>query len=280
MRGRSLAFEVFAHVVLIVGVVIFIFPVYYTFIGSTHSLDAILDAPMPLLLGKEMVDNYKQALFKESIFIADAWQMMLNSFIVAIVITVGKIILSLLAAFAIVYFNFPFKSLLFALIFVTLMLPIEVRMLPTYEVISGLGMLNSYTGLTVPLLASATGTFLFRQFFLTVPRELVEAAKIDGASPMHFFFFILLPLSKTNIAALGVIMFVYGWNQYLWPLLITTDYEMATIVMGISQMVKVVDAVAPWHIIMATAILALLPPVLVITFMYRWFVKGLVDIEK
>lgn len=280
MNNRFTWFDIFAHAVLIAGVIIFIFPIYYALIGSTHTLDAILNAPMPLISGTEFMNNYQEALFRESAFSASAGLMMLNSLIVAVAITVGKIALSLLAAFAIVYFNFRFKTLLFAMIFITLMLPIEVRILPTYEVIADLEMLNSYAGLTIPLLASATGTFLFRQFFLTVPKELVEAAKIDGASPMRFFFSILLPLSRTNISALAVIMFVYGWNQYMWPLLITTDYKMTTIVVGISQMIKAVDAAAPWHIIMATAILALLPPVLVITFMYRWFVKGLVDIEK
>jgi len=280
MNNRLKWFDIFAHAVLIAGVIIFIFPIYYALIGSTHTLDAILNAPMPLISGTEFMNNYQEALFRESAFSASAGLMMLNSLIVAVAITAGKIALSLLAAFAIVYFNFRFKTLLFAMIFITLMLPIEVRILPTYEVIADLEMLNSYAGLTIPLLASATGTFLFRQFFLTVPKELVEAAKIDGASPMRFFFSILLPLSRTNISALAVIMFVYGWNQYMWPLLITTDYKMTTIVVGISQMIKAVDAAAPWHIIMATAILALLPPVLVITFMYRWFVKGLVDIEK
>lgn len=280
MNNRFTWFDIFAHAVLIAGVIIFIFPIYYALIGSTHTLDAILNAPMPLISGTEFMNNYQEALFRESAFSASAGLMMLNSLIVAVAITAGKIALSLLAAFAIVYFNFRFKTLLFAMIFITLMLPIEVRILPTYEVIADLEMLNSYAGLTIPLLASATGTFLFRQFFLTVPKELVEAAKIDGASPMRFFFSILLPLSRTNISALAVIMFVYGWNQYMWPLLITTDYKMTTIVVGISQMIKAVDAAAPWHIIMATAILALLPPVLVITFMYRWFVKGLVDIEK
>jgi sn-glycerol 3-phosphate transport system permease protein len=206
--------------------------------------------------------------------------MMLNSLIMALAIALGKIAISLLSAYAIVYFRFPFRKLIFWLIFMTLMLPVEVRILPTYGVVADLGMLNSYTGLSIPLIASATATFLFRQFFLTVPDELLEAARLDGAGPWRFFRDMLLPLSRTNIAALFVILFIYGWNQYLWPLLVTTDPGYYTIVMGIQRMVTVADATPQWHLVMATVILALLPPVAVVIGMQRLFIRGLVETEK
>ncbi|MEO8248692.1 MAG: sn-glycerol-3-phosphate ABC transporter permease UgpE, partial [Burkholderiales bacterium] len=211
---------------------------------------------------------------------APVGRMLWVSLVTALVISIGKIAISLLSAFAIVYFRFPFKKLVFWMIFVTLMLPVEVRILPTYKVVADLGMLNTYAGLTVPLIASATATFLFRQFFLTVPDELVEAARIDGAGPMRFFKDVLVPLSQTSIAALFVIQFIYGWNQYLWPLLATTSEDMYPIVIGIKRMIAVGDAATDWNIIMATAILAMLPPALVVILMQKWFVKGLVDTEK
>jgi sn-glycerol 3-phosphate transport system permease protein len=206
--------------------------------------------------------------------------MMLVSLITALVITVGKITISLLSAFAIVYFRFPFRMAFFWAIFITLMLPVEVRIGPTYKVVADLGMLNSYAGLTVPLIASATATFLFRQFFLTVPDELVEAARIDGAGPMRFFIDMLVPLSATSIAALFVIQFIYGWNQYLWPLLVTTSEDMYPVVMGIKRMISGGDAATEWNAVMATAMLAMIPPALVVLLMQKWFVKGLVDSEK
>ena len=205
---------------------------------------------------------------------------MWNSLVMALGIVVGKISISILSAYAIVYFRFPFRMFFFWMIFVTLMLPVEVRILPTYEVVANLGLLNTYPGLVLPLIASATATFLFRQFFLTIPDELAEAARVDGAGPFRFFFDILLPLSRTNIAALFVILFIYGWNQYLWPLLVTTEQNMTTIVMGIQAMLYVPDDINEWNITMATAILAMLPPVLIIIVMQRQFVKGLVETEK
>jgi sn-glycerol 3-phosphate transport system permease protein len=206
--------------------------------------------------------------------------MLLVSLITALVIAIGKIAISLLSAFAVVYFRFPFRGVIFWMIFITLMLPVEVRILPTYKVVSDLGMLNTYAGLTIPLIASATATFLFRQFFLTVPDELVEAARIDGAGPMRFFKDVLLPLSTTSIAALFVIQFIYGWNQYLWPLLMTTSEDMYPVVMGIRRMLATSDAATEWNAVMATAMLAMIPPALVVILMQRWFVKGLVDSEK
>ena len=206
--------------------------------------------------------------------------MLFNSLVMALMISIGKIAISILSAFAVVYFRFPLRNFFFWSIFITLMLPVEVRIIPTFKVVADLGLLNSYVGLTLPLITSATATFLFRQFFLTVPDELAEAARIDGAGPMRFFRDILLPLSKTSIAALFVIQFIYGWNQYLWPLLVTTEESMYTVVIGIKRMIVGSDAANDWHLVMATAMLALLPPALVVVLMQKWFVKGLVDTEK
>ena len=274
-----------SHLVLALGVLIVAFPVYITFVASTQTAQQIVqNVPMSLIPGDNALQSYKLALFggktEMGSTIPPVAPMLLVSLISALVIAIGKITISLLSAFAIVYFRFPFRSLVFWSIFVTLMLPVEVRIGPTYEVVSNLGMLNSYAGLTVPLIASATATFLFRQFFLTVPDELVEAARIDGAGPMRFFKDVLLPLSSTSIAALFVIQFIYGWNQYLWPLLVTTSEDMYPVVMGIKRMISGGDAATEWNAVMATAMLAMIPPALVVILMQRWFVKGLVDSEK
>src|SRR6267378_4463539 len=231
---------VVSHAVLIAGIAVIAFPLYVTFVASTLTLDQILQ----------------------------------------VAIALGKIAISLIASFAIVYFRFPLRNFFFWMIFVTLMLPVEVRIIPTYKVVSDLGILTSYVGLTLPLIASATATFLFRQFFLTIPEELAEAARIDGAGPVRFFFDVVLPLSKTSIAALFVIQFIFGWNQYLWPLLVTTDESMYTVVIGIKRMILGGDALTEWNVVMATAMLALLPPALVVVLMQKWFVKGLVETEK
>ena len=266
------------HGFMITGVLIIFFPIWLAFVASTVTQPEIVSPPMPLLPGSHFWDNYKTALVSGvNVPVAT---MLMNSLIMAIGIAVGKIIISLLSAFAIVYFRFPGRSIFFWMIFLTLMLPVEVRILPTFEVVAGFGMLNSYSGLIFPLIASATATFLFRQFFLTIPDELAEAARVDGAQPMRFFIDIVLPMSRTNIAALFVILFIYGWNQYLWPLLITTDPEMNTIVMGIKQMFPSGDDVAEWPVIMATSILAMIPPVIVVVSMQKLFVRGLVDSEK
>ncbi len=279
-RSRWLTF--LSHTVMLLGVLVVAFPLYLAFIASTHTADAIVQVPMPLLPGSNMWETYKAALFGGGKLGSNTSvaHMMWVSFVTAMVITVGKISISLLSAFAIVYFRFPFKMFFFWAIFVTLMLPVEVRILPTYKVVADLGMINTYAGLTLPLIASATATFLFRQFFLTVPDELVEAARMDGAGPMRFFKDILLPLSKTSIAALFVIQFIYGWNQYLWPLLMTTSEDMYPVVIGIKRMLAGGEAANDWNIVMATAILAMLPPALVVILMQKWFVKGLVDTEK
>ena len=273
---------VFAHGVLALGVVVVAFPLYVTFVASTQTLEDIMQVPMRLLPGDQFWANYTQVLGAGSHKGSKAAvsTMLVNSLVMALAIPVGKIAISILSAFAIVYFRFPLRMFFFWMIFVTLMLPVEVRIIPTFQVIAGLGMLNTYAGLTIPLIASATATFLFRQFFMTVPGELVEAARMDGAGPMRFFKDVLLPLSSTSIAALFVIQFIYGWNQYLWPLLITTDEQMYTTVIGIKRMIVGSDAANEWNLIMATAILAMLPPALVVVLMQKWFVKGLVDTEK
>ena len=271
-----------AHAVLILGVVVVAFPLYVTFIASTLSLDEILTVPMPLLPGDRFVENYSQVLSAGSTKGSSAAvsTMLANSLIMALSIAIGKIAISIIASFAIVYFRFPLRNFFFWMIFVTLMLPVEVRIIPTFKVAADLGLLDTYAGLTLPLIASATATFLFRQFFLTIPDELAEAARIDGAGPMRFFWDVIIPLSRPNIAALFVILFIYGWNQYLWPLLVTTQESMYTTVIGIKRMIAGGDAATEWHLVMATAILAMLPPALVVILMQRWFVKGLVDSEK
>jgi sn-glycerol 3-phosphate transport system permease protein len=266
------------HIGLIAGIVIIGFPIYLAFVASTATQSDIIRPPMPLVPAGHFFENYREALV--SGINAPVWRMLVNSMIMAGGIAVGKIAISILSAFAIVYFRFPLRQAFFWLIFLTLMLPVEVRIVPTYEVAANFGMLNSYPGLILPLIASATATFLFRQFFLTVPDELAEAARVDGARPMRFFFDIMLPMSRTNIAALFVILFIYGWNQYLWPLLITTEPEMNTIVMGIKQMFPSGDDFANWPVIMATAILATLPPVAVVVVMQRLFIKGVIKSEK
>jgi sn-glycerol 3-phosphate transport system permease protein len=279
------AATVLAHLVLLLGVLIVALPVYITFVASTQTAEQIVqNVPMSLIPGDNMAQSYRLALeggqTEYGSRIPPVAPMMKVSLITALIIAIGKIAISLLSAFAVVYFRFPGRTLVFWMIFVTLMLPVEVRILPTYKVVSDLGMLNSYAGLTIPLIASATATFLFRQFFLTVPDELVEAARIDGAGPMRFFWDVLLPLSRTSIAALFVIQFIYGWNQYLWPLLITTTEDMYPVVMGIKRMISGGDAATEWNAVMATALLAMLPPALVVLLMQKWFVKGLVDTEK
>jgi len=282
MVERRPGLTVLSHVVLLLGIALVVFPIYLAFVASTHTRDEILKVPMPITPGAHMIENYTAALMGTETQGAKVvvGRMMWVSFVTAMVIALGKIAISLLSAFAIVYFRFPFKKLVFWMIFVTLMLPVEVRILPTYKVLADLSMLNTYAGLTVPLIASATATFLFRQFFMSVPDELVEAARIDGAGPMRFFKDILVPLSQTSIAALFVIQFIYGWNQYLWPLLATTTEDMYPIVIGIKRMIATGDAAVDWNIVMATAILAMVPPAIVVVLMQRWFVKGLVDTEK
>ncbi|MGQ0662447.1 MAG: sn-glycerol-3-phosphate ABC transporter permease UgpE [Pseudomonadota bacterium] len=281
VEHRPLA-NLLAHLALALGVFVVAFPVYLTFVASTWEASDIATGLMPIVPGSHGLDNYAQALFAGTsrIKTTPVSVMMWNSLVMALVIACGKIAISIISAYAVVYFSFPLRMFFFWMIFVTLMLPVEVRIYPTYKVVSDLGMLDSFAGLTIPLIASATATLLFRQFFMTIPDELVEAAKIDGAGPLRFFWDTVLPLSRTNIAALFVILFIYGWNQYLWPLLITTSGSMETIIIGIKKMVVTADAQTEWNLVMATTMLAMLPPVAVVVLMQRLFVTGLVETEK
>lgn len=295
MIEKNKFLDILTFVFLIIGIIFIIFPIYYCFIAATHDLATVMKSPMPLYPGVELFHNFQKAFVKVNMS-----QQLINSFIMAMSITIGKISISILSAFALIYFNFRGKNILFWMIFITLMLPVEVRILPTYEVASNIlspinkiihvlsnininlefSLLNSYSGLVIPLIASATATFLFRQFFLTIPDEICDAAKIDGATPMQFFFKIILPLSKTNIASLAVIIFVYGWNQYLWPLLITTSANMKTSVVGLQDLIPKVDELPEWNVAMAAGLLILIPPTLIVIIMQKWFIKGLIDNEK
>jgi len=283
MVERHRFLDLISHALLVLGVLVIVFPIYLALVGSTHSAQDMAQSPIPIWFGQDAWLNYRTILLGEGPGVTSqipVARMMWVSLVTALSIAFGKIVISLLSAFAIVYFNFPFRKAVFWGIFITLMLPVEVRIVPTYQVVADFGMINSFAGLTIPLIASATATFLFRQFFLTVPDELAEAAKMDGASPMQFFWDVLLPLSRTSIAALFVIQFIYGWNQYLWPLLMSTEERMYPIVMGIRSMTAEADSQVQWNLVMATAILAMLPPALVVVLMQKWFVKGLVDTEK
>ena len=282
MIGQSRIGAYVAHALLILGIVIVVFPIYSTFVGSTLTLQQILRPPLPMVPGDQLVENYSEALFGGigRIGGVSVSTMLFNSTVLALGVAIGKIVISLLSAYAIVFFRFPFRMTIFWLIFITLMLPVEVRIAPTYKVMVDLGLVDTYAGLIVPLIASATATLLFRQFFMTIPGELVEAARVDGAGPMKFFRDILIPLSMTNIAALFVIQFIYGWTQYLWPLLVTNSNDMTTVVVALKKMVSFADADTQWHLVMVTCVLAIVPPVLVVMLMQRWFVKGLVENEK
>ena len=284
MVERRPALTLLSHLVLVLGVLIVAFPVYLTWVASTQTAREIAQsAPLSLWPGGHGWQTYRLALFggvgESGSTYPAALPMMGVSLASALIIAIGKIPISILSAFAIVYFRFPLRGLVFWMVFVTLMLPVEVRISPTYEVVSNLGLLNTYAGLTVPLIASATATFLFRQFFLTIPDELIEAARMDGAGPMRFFKDMLLPLSVTPMAALFVIQFIYGWNQYLWPLLVTTEESMYPIVMGIKRLIAG-EVYTDWNVVMAVTLLAMLPPAVVVIGMQKWFVKGLVDTEK
>jgi sn-glycerol 3-phosphate transport system permease protein len=270
------------HAVLLLGLALVVFPVYVAFVASSLPLRDILDAPMTLVPGPNLFANYRDALSSGTAGTngQPVARMMLNSLVMALAIAIGKIAISLPSAYAVVFFRFPLRRLCFWAIFITLMLPVEVRIIPTYKIAADLGLIDTYPGLALPLIASATATLLFRQFFLTIPDEIVEAARIDGAGPLRFLIHMVVPLSRTNIAALFVILFIYGWNQYLWPLLVTNTPAMTTIVIGIRQMIGNGDAQTAWHLVMATAILALLPPIAVVLAMQRWFVQGLIEPEK
>lgn len=273
----KLIYRILSHGFLVFFILLMFFPIYLAVVAASHEGSVMMQSPIPMIPGPLLLQNIKTVL-TEGLSVTGGEPitlMLFNSLCMALAIAVGKIMIALGSAFALVYFDFPFKKLCFALIFATMMLPIEVRIVPTFQVVASFGLLNSFTGLTLPLFVSATGTFLFRQFFKTIPAELVDAAKLDGAGAVRFFFDILLPLSKTQIAALFVILFVYGWNQYLWPLVITTETKMATVVMGIRYLAGVADQIPQWHYIMSVALIALIPPCMVVILMQRWFEKGL-----
>jgi sn-glycerol 3-phosphate transport system permease protein len=282
MVEKNQLLDVLTWVVLIAGILLVGFPVYVTFVASTLTAQEVMQVPMRLLPGPHLWDNYRSVLTHgvgESA--VPVGRMLFNSLVLALGVAFGKIVVSIISAFAIVYFRFPLRMAAFWMIFITLMLPVEVRIMPTYKVVSDLGLINTRSGMILPIIASATATFLFRQMFLTVPEELTEAARVDGASPMQFFRDTLLPLSMTTIAALFVIQFIYGWNQYLWPLLITTDRNLTPIVVGVTQMIsRSGDAATAWNLVMATVVLAMIPPAVIVVLMQRWFVKGLIETEK
>ena len=281
MYERNRLWDVICHVTLLIFVFLSLLPIYVAIVGSTHDLPALLGKPMPMIPGPYGIENYHRALTQgpqSGLEDLRVFRLLVNSTIMALTIAIGKIVISLLSAFAIAFFHFPFRKTAFWIIFATLMLPVEIRIVPTYEVVANFGMVGTFAGLTIPLMASATATFLFRQVFMTIPTNLVDAARMDGSSALQFLFRILLPLSKTNIAALFIIMFLFGWNQYLWPLLVAD--ELNTVVVSIKRMMEVGDSEADWPVVMATTMLALLPPVLVIVVMQRWFVQGLIDVEK
>ncbi len=282
MIGESRVVRLVAHACLVAGILIVAFPIYYSFVGSSLSVPEILRPPLPVWPGSHLVDNYVEALTGgvNRIGGVSVSRLLFNTTVVAVAIATGKIAISILSAFAIVFFRFPLRMVFFWAIFITLMLPVEVRIVPTYRVMVDLHLIDTYAGLTLPLMASATATFLFRQFFMTVPAELVEAARVDGAGPMRFFWSILLPLSRTNIAALFVILFIYGWTQYLWPLLVTNNNQMTTIIIALKKMISFADADTPWNLVMVTTVLAILPPIAVIVVMQRLFVRGLIETEK
>jgi sn-glycerol 3-phosphate transport system permease protein len=294
MVERTRTLDIACHGLLILGGLLVCLPIYFAFVVGSHTVGDVLAVPPPWLPGDRFFENAATAWQKGNL-----GRLLFNSLVVAVGITVGKIAVSLLSAFAIAYFRFRWRMTAFWLIFASLMLPVEVRILPTYEAVTNVAlplqwlfdwlgfevtlewnMMNSYGGLILPLIASATATFLFRQFFLTVPEELCEAARIDGASPLHFFRHVLLPLSMSNMVALSIILFLYGWNQYLWPLLFTTEKDMATAVIGLKHLIPQSDAEPAWNVAMNAALLVMLPPALVVVALQRWLVKGLVDSGK
>jgi sn-glycerol 3-phosphate transport system permease protein len=275
MRLKPLRY--FPHCLLWLFILLMFIPLYFALVAASHDGAALMHAPLPIWPGTALLKNVNVALGQGLVATGGepVVRLLVNSLVMAFLIAIGKVLLALTSAFALVYFQFPFKKLSFALIFATMMLPVEVRIVPTFQVIASFGWINTFSGLTLPLMASATATFLFRQFFNTIPRDLVDAAKLDGAGPARFFYHILLPLSRPPLAALFIIMFVYGWNQYLWPLVMTTETSMATIVMGIRYLTGVADQVPQWHYIMTMALIALLPPCLLVVSCQHWFEKGI-----
>jgi sn-glycerol 3-phosphate transport system permease protein len=275
IRSRPDRKKLIIHLLLLISVCLIGFPLYYGFVISTQSMEECIQKPQRLLPSIHLLENYTKVWNR-----IHMGQLLINSGIVALTVSLGKILISILSAFAIVYFNFRGKQIAFWMIFITLMLPVPVRIISTYQVVASMGWVDTYAGLTIPLIASATATFLFRQFYLTIPDELVDAAKIDGSGPLRFLWSILLPNSGANIAALFVVMFIYGWNQYLWPLMVTNSEKMKVVVVGIASTIPTGTQPPEWNLVMAAALMALLPPVLVVIAMQRWFVHGLIETEK
>jgi sn-glycerol 3-phosphate transport system permease protein len=263
------------HLLLLLSVLLIGFHLYYGFVISTQSLEEVIKVPQSLLPSGHLLENYVTVWNR-----IHMGRLLVNSAVVAVVVSLGKISIAILSAFAIVFFDFRGKQIAFWMIFVTLMLPVPVRIISTYQVVNALGWVDTYAGLTIPLIASATATFLFRQFYMTIPDQMVDAAKIDGAGPLRFLWSILLPNSGANIAALFVVMFIYGWNQYLWPLMVTNSENMRVVVTGIAATVPTGTQPPEWNLVMAAAMMALLPPVLVVILLQRWFVHGLIEPEK
>lgn len=281
MIERRPVFDIFCQILLILSVLIILFPFYMAYVAASLDDKQITHLPLQLAPSSHFWQNVTYVLTHEVGGLGQPyWRLMWNSLIMALAITFGKILVSILSAYAIVFFRFPGRMFIFFIILITLMLPVEVRIFPTVSIVSTLHLMNSYTGLTLPLMASASATFLFRQCFMTIPKELVEAAKIDGAGPMRFFWDIVLPLSKTNLAALFVITFIYGWNQYLWPLLVVNNDSMSTAIAGIKYMMSPLDSPIPWNKVMAAVLVTVTPPLVIVLFMQKWFVRGLIEGEK
>jgi sn-glycerol 3-phosphate transport system permease protein len=304
MVERTPILDIVTQVLLFVALVAALAPFAIVAIAATHDLRTVNQVPMPLMPGHDLLKNAAEAWER-----ADLGHKLINSILFAAGVAIGKVVIAGLSAFSLVFFRYRGRFLIFWLIFVTLMLPLEVRIVPTYAVaanalspyqtlldLTGIswlfeqvtsiqltlqwGLLNTYTGLILPLIATATGTFLYRQFFRTIPDELVEAAKMDGAGALRFLKDILMPLSKTNMAALGTIMFVWAWNQYLWPLLVTTDAAHGTAVMELRELIPGSFGIPDWNVAMAGTLIIMLPPLLVVVLMQRWFVRGLIATEK
>ncbi|WP_062207482.1 ABC transporter permease subunit [Aureimonas sp. AU12] len=304
MIERTPVFDAICQIVLFIGLLVALLPFAVVLLAATQDIRAVNQVPLPITPGPHFLDNIHEAWTR-----AHLGSKLFNSLVFASAVAIGKVAFSTMAAFAIVYFRFPGRILIFWAVFVTLMLPLEVRIVPTYAVaanalqpfqaildVTGLtsliavltglqvklnwGLLNSYTGLALPLVATATGTFLYRQFFLTLPDELAEAAKMDGSGPVRFFFEVLLPISRPTMAALGTIMFVWAWNQYLWPLLVTTDPAFGTATTQLKELIPSEFGLPDWNVAMAGTLIVMAPPLLVIILMQRWFVRGLSATDK
>lgn len=262
--------EIFIHAILILLVIVLAFPVFFALVTSTLSLQESYQYPPKLIPGNQFMNNLKEAWVRVNI-----GRLFFNSTLISVVVAIVKTILALLAAFAYTHFKFRGQGLLFSMCMITQMLPLPVRIIPTYQLMASFNWINSYYALMVPFFASTTGLLLFRQFYMTVPADLPDAARVDGASPMRYFWQILIPISKTNIAALFVIEFIFMWSQYLWPLIVTTTSEMRVIQIGIKMLLASEQIAPEWNIIMAATVIAMLPPLIVLLVLRKSFVEGI-----